>query len=175
MAKDGRTPALIDTSVLLNFLAIDHADLLAAHPDHRFVVTDHVRGEITDRRPERLERFEAALAAGLFDQTSVDAPEELRVFVELQRTGQLGEGESAAAAAAKVRGHVLATDDRRAKKIIGRLFPELRVLDTADLIRGLIAAGTLTVAQADAIKAEWETRHRFRLPFASFASEGSRD
>ena len=45
MAEDARTPALIDTSVLLNFLAIDRVDLLARHPRHRFVVTDHVHGQ----------------------------------------------------------------------------------------------------------------------------------
>lgn len=53
MSLDVRTPTLIDTSVLLNFLAVDRVDLLSRHPALRFIVTDHVRGEITDRRPDK--------------------------------------------------------------------------------------------------------------------------
>lgn len=29
--------------------------------------------------------------------------------------------------------------------------------------------GTVSLADADAIKADWERNHRFRMPFASFA------
>ena len=168
MAEDGRTPALIDTSVLLNFLAVDRVDLLARHPRYRFVVTDHVQGEITDRRPERLARFEAAIRDGLLLPTSVNDPRELEAFVLLQRTNQLGEGESAAAAAAVARRAPLATDDRRAKRLLARVFPDLAVLDTASIVRDLIAAHVLSAKEADAIKTEWETRHRFKLPFRSF-------
>lgn len=51
MATDGRSAAIVDTSVLVNFLAIDRADLLASHPDVRFVVADMVRDEVVkDRR-----------------------------------------------------------------------------------------------------------------------------
>ena len=36
-----------DTSVLINFLRVDRMDLIARH-SHRFLVTDHVAGEVTD-------------------------------------------------------------------------------------------------------------------------------
>lgn len=169
MSLDVRTPTLIDTSVLLKFLAVDRVDLLSRHPALRFIVTDHVRGEITDRRPERLARFESAIEQGLLQQASVSDPRELEVFGQLQRISQLGVGESAAAAAAVVLGVPMATDDRRAAKILARTFPKLALLDTAQIIRDLIQAKVLTVAEADALKAEWETRHRFKLPFSSFA------
>lgn len=170
MAEDARTQALIDTSVLLNFLAVDRVDLLARHPRLRFVVTDHVRGEVTDRRPERLARFELALAQGLLTQSSVSDSAEIEIFVKLQRTSQLGEGESAAAAAAVSRKAPIATDDRRAKSLLTRLYPSLPVIGTADIVRDLISVGVLSVAQADALKTEWETQHRFKLPFRSFGS-----
>ena len=170
MAEDAPTEALMDTSVLLNFLAVDRVDLLARHPRFRFVVTDHVRSEVADRRPERLARFETALEKGLLGQTSVVALEELEVFVKLQRSSQLGEGESAAAAAALHRKAPLATDDRRAVKLLYRPFPSLSTMGTADIVRDLIAAGVLTAPETDAFKSEWETNHRFKLPFTSFGT-----
>jgi hypothetical protein len=42
MATDGRDDAIIDASVLLNFLNIDRIDLLARHPAYRFIVVDLV-------------------------------------------------------------------------------------------------------------------------------------
>ena len=53
MATAGRLPALIDTSVLINFLKIDGVDLLARHPHYQFIVTDHVAGELKDYYPEQ--------------------------------------------------------------------------------------------------------------------------
>lgn len=170
MSFDARAIALIDTSVLLNFLAVDRVDLLSRHPELRFVVTDHVRGEITDRRPEQLTRFEAAVTQRLISQSSVSTPRALELFGELQKMSQLGIGESAAAAAAIALDAPMATDDRRAAKIIGKLFPALVMLDTAQIVRELIKAGVLTVEEADTLKTEWELRHRFKLPFSSFAS-----
>lgn len=40
--------------------------------------------------------------------------------------------------------------------------------DTASIMVALIRAGTLSVAEADSIKADWEANHRFRLKFATF-------
>lgn len=37
---------ITDTSVLINFLVLDRTELLARLPNHRFVVTDHVRAEV---------------------------------------------------------------------------------------------------------------------------------
>jgi hypothetical protein len=47
MATDGRSKAILETSVLVNFLKIDRTDLLANHPAYRFVVPDLVRNEVT--------------------------------------------------------------------------------------------------------------------------------
>ena len=64
MATDGRETAIIETSVLVNFLKIDRTDLLGAHPTHRFVVPDLVRREVIDRYGAQVDRLEAALTAG---------------------------------------------------------------------------------------------------------------
>lgn len=47
---------ITDTSVRINFLALDQAALLARLPDHRFVVTEHVRAEITDHYQDQRQR-----------------------------------------------------------------------------------------------------------------------
>jgi predicted nucleic acid-binding protein len=61
-------------------------------------------------------------------------------------------------------------DDIRARKKAAARGPGLRLLDTVGLMVEAIQAGLLTVAEADAIKADWETNHRFmKKHFSSFA------
>lgn len=165
MATAGPVDVLLDTSVLVNFLRIDRYDLLANHPGYRFVITDHVRGEVSD--PVQKKRLEAAVADGTLQETSVQSLDEVTLFAQL--TARLGQGESAAIAAAAKRSFLVALDDRAAKKVAATHCPAGNVLDTVDLIVSLIHAGLLTVAEADTIKATWETQHRFRLKFVSFS------
>src|SRR5262249_2275503 len=114
MATDGRDEAVLETSVLVNFLAIDRVSLLAAHPAYRFLITDHVRGEITSHYPEQLERLERAISASVFGVSSVDCLDP--TFVTLIQDGRLGIGECAAIALAVGRSLTLCIDDKRATK-----------------------------------------------------------
>ncbi|MEW6238151.1 MAG: hypothetical protein AB1656_22405 [Candidatus Omnitrophota bacterium] len=45
----GKESVYLDTSVLINFLRIDRADLLENHSGFSFFITDHVEQEITKR------------------------------------------------------------------------------------------------------------------------------
>lgn len=170
MATDGRPPAIIETSVLVNFLAVDRTDLLANHPSYRFLVVDLVRNEVIKRTS--LARFQAALDAG---HLLADGPpetismEELAAYAAISRFDALGPGERAASAAAHVRGMPLFMDDKRAWKRVDAEFPGIAREGTVSLVVSLIKAGLIDVAHADAIKADWETYHTFRLKFASFA------
>lgn len=166
---DGRREVIIDTSVLINFLAVDCASLLGAHPEFVFVVTDHVRSEITDHYPERHTRFQEALLEGYLLQVSVSDPDELEQFGELVKRRQLGAGECAAIAVASVRGLPLATDDGAAIKAARNHSQGIEILTTEALVVSLIRGGLLTVEEADEIKSDWEANHRFRLKFNSFA------
>ncbi len=170
MATDGRQSAIIDTSVLINFLRIDRADLLASHPVYRFVVIDYVRREVTVRYHQQLTRLDAALAAGLLDGDIDPANvsmQELTAYADLQRVN-IGDGERGAIAAAYARGCALAINDYRAMKKLPAAYRSIQREDTSTIIVTLIRAGILTVAEADAIKADWEANHRFRLKFSSF-------
>jgi predicted nucleic acid-binding protein len=171
MATDGRETAIIETSVLVNFLKVDRTDLLASHPTHRFVVPDLVRREVTDRYDAQVDRLEAALAAGhvladvLPEAIAID---ELAAFAAMEKL-KIGLGEKAAIAAAKTRGLALAMDDERAWKRSAALSTGVPREGTVSIMVSLIEASVIDVAEADAIKADWEANHRFKLPFRSFA------
>ena len=156
MATDGRQRAIIDTSVLINFLRIDRVDLLAAHPAYRFVVIDYVRREVTNRYQQQLARLEAALAAGLLEG-DIDPADvsmaELSAYADLQKV-RIGDGERGAIAAAYARGHVVAINDYRAMKKLPAAFRAMPREDTSTIVVSLIRAGVLSVAEADAIKAD---------------------
>jgi predicted nucleic acid-binding protein len=169
MATDGRSIVVIDTSVLVNFLAVDRVDLLANHPLYRFVVTDHVRGEVTDAYPDQLARLDIALDALQLEQVSVTDIDELQAFATLASDGRLGAGECAAIATASVRALIVAIDDKAARKRAAVFDSAIQLSSTVDLMVSLIKAGALNVASADAIKLEWEAKHRFTLKFASFS------
>jgi predicted nucleic acid-binding protein len=170
MATDGRSAAIVDTSVLVNFLAIDRADLLASHPDVRFVVVDMVRDEVVKRTSHQ--RLRAAFDAGLLLR---DGPPEtismaeLEAFASVSALDALGSGERAAVAAAFARGLPLFMDDKRAWKKIGPICPGIVREDTVSLVVSLIKSGIISIAQADAMKEDWESSHSFRLRLESFA------
>lgn len=162
------TVFVTDTSVLVNFLRIGRADLLGAL-SCRFVVTDHAAGEISEFYPEQLERYQAALANACIESHAVTDTEALRIFADLTSTGRLGVGECATIAHAIVSGAAVAIDDRQAIKAARRIAHHLAIVGTVDIMKQMILEDLLTIAEADAIKAEWETRHRFRILAASFA------
>lgn len=159
---------ILDTSVLINFLSVDRMDLLARHPGYRFLITEHVRGEVTAHYSDQVERLNAALASNALEETRVEAVEELALFAQLTQNRRLGLGECAAIAAAVRRGHVLAIDDKVARRAALTLSPSLPVIDTQALMVSLIRAGVLTVEDADAVKLVWETEYSFKLKIDSF-------
>jgi len=169
MATDGRSDAVIDSSTLVNFLKINRVDLLASHPDYRFIVVDAVRAEIRKHYSAQVTRLEAAFAAGqlLTDQPAADTSmDELTAFAAMESI-KIGTGERAAIAAARARGLPLAMDDERAWKRAGA---GLARVDTVSVMVVLIKAGIIDVAAADVIKTEWEAHHKFiKRHFSSFA------
>jgi predicted nucleic acid-binding protein len=162
------TTLVIDTSVLVNFLAIDRFDLVRGLADQA-MATDHVAGEITDDYPEQKARYERAVLCGDLTVATVNQPDAIAAFGRLVQERVLGAGECSAIALAGTMGHALAIDDKRAKASAARAFPKMHVLGTKDIMVAAIKAGHLAVSDADAIKAEWESRYRFKFRFQSFA------
>jgi len=159
---------ITDTSVLIKFLVIDQVRLMTSIPGRQFMVTDHVRSEVTEHFPEQLIRLEHALTIGILVEIVVADIAEVQAFARLTATG-LGVGECSAIAVASCRGHAIALDDKLARKRIANLYPTLAVLTTESIVIDMIRAGIINVTEADAIKADWEANHRFKLSFSSFA------
>lgn len=143
----------LDTSVLLNFLKVDRLDLLVDLPGHAFLVTDHVRREVTE--PIHASALGAALAESKLHEVRVDDPEELATFGLLARTNVLGVGECAALALATGRGFVAAIDDKVARKKATTLLGFGRYLGTADLMVIAIRGGLIGVEAADEVNRLW--------------------
>ncbi len=159
---------ITDTSVLINFLVLDRTELLARLPNHRFVVTDHVRAEVTDHYPDQLQRLEAAFSVGTLEEIRVTDSQEVQLFAQFTATG-LGVGECSAIAVAAHRKLALAIDDKRAVKKLTSAGLNLTIHSTESIIVLLIQHSVLTIAEADAMKQDWQQNHRFRLAFTSFA------
>jgi len=162
---------IVDASVLINFLRIDRMDLIGAHPGS-FIVTDKVADEIS--YPDQKSRYKAALSSGYLVQQKIDDPLEVEQFLRLNlKYGQhLGAGELSAIAVALNRNCLLAIDDNRAVKDalrkIGFSNRPDRIIRTQDIVVELIKRGYLTLEEAESIKVDWETNHRFALKISSF-------
>jgi hypothetical protein len=84
MPTGGPTDVVIDTSTLINFLRIGRVDLLAGLTSDRFIVTDHVRHEVTNIYPAQLSVLEFAFLAGHLHVLSVDSTDP--VFLGMKGT-----------------------------------------------------------------------------------------
>lgn len=158
-----------DTSVLINFLRIDRMDLLVRYP-RRFLVTDHVASEIADAYPEQKVRYNTAISSSQIDVCSVTDIDEVSLFLQLQPGKRLGVGECSAIAVAMKRQHGLAIDDNKAvRTAIREVGMALEIIRTTDVMITLIRSGLLDLAEADAIKTDWDQNHRFRIKVASFS------
>ncbi len=162
------TIVITDTSVLINFLALDRVGLLSRLSSVHFVVTEHVRAEITKHFPEQLRRLNAAFETGVIEEISVTDIVEVALFADLTSKG-LGLGECSAFAVAVNRKLTIAIDDKRALKKVARLGYNLEVLGTEQLVVQLIAESVLTIVEADQMKDDWEQNYRFKLSIVSFS------
>jgi predicted nucleic acid-binding protein len=164
-AADRRARVVCDTCILVNFARIARLELLVEHPDYRFVVPEQVLDELVE--PGQRVSVDAALANGGLELVVSSDLAEITKAVELRR--HMDRGEAVAFAVAAHRGWLIATDEgRRTRRMIIEQLGANRLLTTPAILLSCIRAGVLTVADADAIKADLE-RHRFRMAFKSFA------
>ncbi len=166
-----KSEVLLDTSVLINFARIGRLDLLVAHPLYSFSITDHVRNEIAEHYVDQLEAVQAALEHPTLTEVTADQPQEFEDFAKLVAMKSLGTGECSAIAVAKNRLFALAIDDVRARKKAVAFHSDIVLFDTEHLVVTLIQENVLSVEEADDIKLDWETNHRFKLPFGSFSEK----
>jgi hypothetical protein len=133
-----RTVAL-DACVLLNLVASGRPlDEFAAAADVRFVVVPQAEREVQWLDPEDPEDprqaidLEPSVQRGELERVTL-AEEELSRFIALAR--ELDDGEAATLTLAEARVFAVATDDRKARRILTTLDPQPSVTSTAAIVR----------------------------------------
>lgn len=157
-----------DTNILINFMNIGRLDLLVQH-SHKFVITEHVREEITDCFAEQQLLLQSALQNGDIMEVQLTTLEELELFAKLTSVKRLGHGECSSIACAIHNGYIIAIDDKRAISEAQRVSSDLTIMKTQDLIVSMINENLLNITTADGIKKSWQEEHKFRLKIDSFA------
>lgn len=159
-----------DSSFLINFLTVDRMDILTRLPQFRFHVVNHVRAEI--RYESQCARLQAATEGGRVTEIEITDPAEILLYDELRQF--LGDGESASLAVAVSRRWVIAADEkgRFRRELFGRLGEDY-LLDTLGALLTAIRANVISVAEAEALRAQLR-EHRFEMdptPFGELLRE----
>jgi predicted nucleic acid-binding protein len=168
---DGRLLVVADSSFLINFLALDRLDILAALRQFRFHVLDHVLAEI--RYEEQRRRLEAGMQRKVVEPLEIEDLDEIRLYDEFRQV--LGDGEAACLAVAVNRRWLLAADEkgRFQRELFGRL-GESYLLNTLGALVTAVQVRVLTIGEGEELR-EQLRRHRFDTgsrPLNEFLGEG---
>ena len=131
---------LLDASCLLNLYATDRMLEIAAALPWQLAVADYVLeqealyvrtiGAQEETVPVDLSTL---IDEGLLLVLRLENPSEQSSFVELAAV--LDDGEAVTGAIALTRGHMVAIDDRKAKRVLGEKAPGMRLVSTLELMR----------------------------------------
>jgi hypothetical protein len=128
----------LDACCVLNLAATGCFEgILRGLPSH-FYVGQRARREaqwlrVLDADQRDLVDLEPLLEMSLLEELQLWDPQERALFIELSVT--LEDGEAEAAALAIVRGYALATDDRKARRVVAERSAGLRLYSTLEIIR----------------------------------------
>jgi len=159
-------PAVLDACVLLNLLATERIAEVAKVIAPACLVCSAVAAESLYLRPlEPGGKPEAIdlgplVKGGVLTACAIQGPLEEEAYVNYAI--ELDDGEAMSLAIAQARNFALATDERKARRIIRENLPHLLVISTAEIVHGWAR----TTGRADAVRAvrSIETRARFRPP-----------
>lgn len=165
MRANSPKPIVLDTSVLLNFVKVGRTDLFG-NLGTLIVLPDQVFYEV--RHAVHRDAVKDALDSGILYLLSVRNPVEVEIFAELRKGGRLGAGECSVLAVAINRNWIAGLQDQRARHEGRKLYTDLELCQTEDLVLRLIRTRDLTFDEADGFLTEWATKHRFRSRLTSF-------
>ena len=132
---------LLDASCLLNLYATGRLMEIAAALPWQLVVVDYVLEQealyvrIIGAHEEETVPVDLSplIAAGLLLVMRLETPSEQASFVELAAV--LDDGEAVTGAIALNRGHLVAIDDRKARRVLGEKASGMRLVSTLELMR----------------------------------------
>jgi predicted nucleic acid-binding protein len=137
----GRRIVLLDACVLINLGASGVGlDEFSEALDCRFVVTETVGEEalflrcVDQEHGEILEPLNIAkmVSSGALEVVEMST-EEIDAFVRF--AAEVDDGEASSLSVAQSRGHPIATDDRKARRMAGSFDPPLELLGTTDIVK----------------------------------------
>lgn len=154
-----------DACILINFLNIRKIEILGKLSQYRFQILDAADAEVLKSAQRR--DLDVAYRQRVVYRADPPCMKEIVVFADLTRS--MGRGEAACLAAAQCRKWMVASDEggKFKKTAIERIGCQ-RIIGTADILLAAIRNESITLSQADEVKAELE-RHAFKMPFASFS------
>lgn len=132
-------PAVLDTCVLINILATNRiAEIVQVIAPTCFVCAAvsaeslYLRPLEVGAKPEVVE-ISPLLKAGVLVTCAIEAPAEEEAYVNYAL--ELDDGEAMSLAIAQGRKFALATDDRKARRIIRAYAPNLPIISTSEIMR----------------------------------------
>jgi hypothetical protein len=132
-------PAVIDTCVLINLLATDRiAEIVQVIAPCRLVCpvvsgeSLYLRSADADGQPEPVD-LAPFFEANLFTRCAIERNLEEELYVGYSM--ELDDGEAMSLAIAQSRNLALATDDRKARRVIAENAPALSLLSTPQIVR----------------------------------------
>lgn len=129
---------ILDACCTLNLVATGCAREILRQLPHRFCLGPRGRGEalylaVPDAEEREAIDLQPFFDAGLLTQEALAGSAEEALFVEFGAS--VADGEAEAAALAVNRGYILATDDRKARRIVVERYASLRLTSTLELLR----------------------------------------
>jgi predicted nucleic acid-binding protein len=162
-------PIVLDTSVILNLVATGHVEGILGSLRSLCLVATAAAGEVIYIRaddpaqPAHPVSIEPWISAKLITIVSLEEPKEEDLYVQF--ASELDDGEAMSLAICRARGYVLATDDRKARRLAGSLTPTaVALLSTAEILHSWALE---TAAQSEPLRQiiqAIERRARFLPP-----------
>lgn len=134
-----RDPAVVDTCVLINLLATNRLADIAPHVAPDLLVCSAVAGESIYLRPLDASQppepvtLDPLFASGVL--TACDCANDIEEQLYINYALELDDGEAMSLAIAHARNLPLATDEKKARRVIQDNARHLRVISTAEILR----------------------------------------
>jgi predicted nucleic acid-binding protein len=156
---DAERDVATDTSLLLNFLRIDRADILGALSAFRFHILNHVVNEVTQE--PHASRLQTAVVRGQVAEFELIHLDAIADYDALRLN--LGDGEAATIAAAGHLQWVVGLDEKgRARREAAARVGEHNLLNTPGILVHAVRAGLLTLEEAEQIRLDLAT-HSYQI------------
>ena len=139
LLTDADMPVIADTSAIINLNSTGHAPEIVRALPNKVVVVDAVPAELDEGRErgrQDAELLNSLVAAGLIEIVKLN--DTCAIHFEKLVVGPasmtLDDGEAATIAYAFVHEGIAIIDERKATRICGEMFPELRIGSTVDIL-----------------------------------------